>query len=324
MTSWEEVPVFGERVVGQSYVARPSAYAIIENEHGEIALVVTPVGRFLPGGGMEPGETPEQAVVREAREECGLVVWAGPTVGRAVQLVHARSEETYFEKRNVFLRAFIQAAGVPPSESDHHLSWVRRETAAEGLVDGSHSWALRAAMRSDAVVAGYTIAPASPHHLDALAAVELSAATLLRGHAPEAVLNSTIPGPQLDEAQRAGRLWVALAAGDVPVGFAIVKMLAPDLPHLDEIDVTPGHGRRGLGRAMVQAACDWALRSGYRELTLTTFRAVAWNMPFYARFGFVEIPAGELRPELAAVIANEAARGMDPAGRVAMRFRFPG
>ena len=28
----------------------------------------------LPGGGMEPGETPEECIVREVREECGIAV----------------------------------------------------------------------------------------------------------------------------------------------------------------------------------------------------------------------------------------------------------
>lgn len=37
-------------------------------------------------------------------------------------------------------------------------------------------------------------------------------------------------------------------------------------------------------------------------LTLTTFRAVTWNLPFYARLGFVEIRRETLRPELAAVV----------------------
>ena len=36
------------------------------------------------------------------------------------------------------------------------------------------------------------------------------------------------------------------AFGNTPVGFALVEMLAADLPHLEEIDVTPAHGRRGL------------------------------------------------------------------------------
>ncbi len=51
-------------------------------------------------------------------------------------------------------------------------------------------------------------------------------------------------------------------------------MLADDLPHLEEIDVDPSHGPRGLGTALVRALCDWATVSGYIMLTLTTFRAV--------------------------------------------------
>ena len=70
------------------------------------------------------------------------------------------------------------------------------------------------------------------------------------------------------------------STGNIPVGLALVKMLADDLPHLEEIDVHPSHGRRGLGTALVREVCEWATHCGYVMLTLTTFRAVAWNLPF--------------------------------------------
>jgi len=165
----------------------------------------------------------------------------------------------------------------------------------------------------------YIITTALPHHLSALADIELSAASLLRGHAPESVLAEATPESEFRQAQQEGRLWVALA-DELPVGFALVEMLAADQPHLDEIDVAPQHGRRGLGTALVRAVCEWALRSGYKEITLTTFRSVPWNMPFYARLGFEEIPAGELRPQLKAVVQDETDRGLDPAQRLVMRY----
>ncbi len=118
--------------------------------------------------------------------------------------------------------------------------------------------------------------------------------------------------------QRAGLLWVALA-NDFPVGFAQVKILEPMVAHLDEIDVDPQHGRRGLGGRLVRAVCEAAVDRGYHSVTLATFRDVPFNMPFYARLGFDVTPPGALSAALRSVIADEARRGLDTTRRVVMR-----
>jgi GNAT superfamily N-acetyltransferase len=166
----------------------------------------------------------------------------------------------------------------------------------------------------------YRIVGARPRDLHRLGAIELAAAMLLRGHAPDTVLNEVTGEQELKEAQRQGRLWVALA-GDTPVGFAHVEVLEPNAAHLLEIDVHPDHGRRGLGRRLVAEVCRWAEVGGYPAVTLTTFRDVPWNMPFYARLGFEEIPTATLTPALKSVFQDETRRGLDPARRVAMRWR---
>jgi GNAT superfamily N-acetyltransferase len=161
---------------------------------------------------------------------------------------------------------------------------------------------------------------ARPAHIEALPGIELSAATMLTGHVPASILQESTPLGELREAQQEGRLWVALA-DELPVGFALVDMLAPDLPHLKEMDVSPQHGRRGVGTAMLGAVLEWLARSGHQQMTLTTFRNIPWNMPFYSRLGFEEVPRDGLRPELEAVVRDETARGLDPARRVVMRYR---
>ena len=103
------------------------------------------------------------------------------------------------------------------------------------------------------------------------------------------------------------------------MGFAHVVVLEPAVAHLEEIDVLPEHGRRGLGSRLVMAVCDWAESAGYRSVTLTTFRDVPWNMPFYARLGFEVIPPEALSPALQSVVRDETRRGLDPTRRVAMR-----
>jgi GNAT superfamily N-acetyltransferase len=168
--------------------------------------------------------------------------------------------------------------------------------------------------------ARYSIVPARVGDVGALAAIERAAATLLEKHAPPAVIDEVTEEAELLEAQRAGLLWVALR-DDVPVGFALVAMIGHGHPHLEEIDVDPAHGRRGLGAALVRTVCEWASHAGHAELTLTTFRSLPWNMPFYTRLGFEEVPVDELGPALRMVVEDETARGLDPATRVVMRYR---
>src|SRR5262245_19800992 len=131
----------------------------------------------------------------------------------------------------------------------------------------------------------YKITRARPSDPPLLPAIELAAARLLDGHAPESVLAATTDIEVLADAQRHGRLWVALAS-EVPVAFAHLEVLEPAVVHLEEIDVHPEHGRRKIGTRLIGAICEWAATAGYRSLTLTTFRDVQWNMPFYQRLGF--------------------------------------
>jgi mutator protein MutT len=61
--------------------------AVVHDAQGRLLLIqrghAPAQGRWtLPGGRVEPGETPEAAVVREVREETGLTVRPGAVVGQ--------------------------------------------------------------------------------------------------------------------------------------------------------------------------------------------------------------------------------------------------
>jgi len=166
----------------------------------------------------------------------------------------------------------------------------------------------------------YSITIARPKDLPLLPAIELAAAKLLHGIAPESVLTEATSQADLQTALGYGPLWVALA-DDQPVGFAHVELHEPGVAHLEEIDVHPDHGRRGLGRRLVMAVCEWATTAGYRSITFTTFRDVPFNMPFYARLGFEVIPPAQISSALRSIVDSEMRRGLDPTRRVAMSRR---
>ena len=104
----------------------------MRNHDGQLAVVRTPRACFLPGGGIDGEETAFQSVVREVREECGLVVEAREVLGRAVEIVYSAEEHTCFEKRSVFVAA-ERVGQAPATESDHTLVWLRPDEALSAL-----------------------------------------------------------------------------------------------------------------------------------------------------------------------------------------------
>src|SRR3954464_215616 len=164
----------------------------------------------------------------------------------------------------------------------------------------------------------YSIALARPSDMSYLRGIELAAARLFEGYAPESLLTQTTSEESLRRGQRDGMLWVALA-DDVPVGFALVDVIEPCSAHLEELDVRTGHMRRGLGSRLVMTVCAWAASRGYGAVTLNTSRDVEWNMPFYARLGFEEVPQSAWSQALRRVFDEETSRGLDPSRRLVMR-----
>lgn len=134
---------------------------------------------------------------------------------------------------------------------------------------------------------------------------------------PEHLRNRTVPDDVLDAARRDGMLWVALDQQREPVAFLVLHLL-DGIPFILEMDVHPDHARQGIGASLIRAVTAWVQEWGYSTITLTTFRHLPWNAPYYARLGFEKIPGGALSPGLAAQLDSEAAAGLDPANRVAM------
>jgi hypothetical protein len=70
---------------------------------------------------------------------------------------------------------------------------------------------------------------------------------------------------------------------------------------------------------LVDEAERWAVRSRLSAVTLTTFRDVPWNGPWYARLGFRELGEHEWTPAIRELRDEEHRNGLDKELRIVMR-----
>jgi 8-oxo-dGTP diphosphatase len=139
----------------------PCVGAIITGPDGRILLIKRgkepQAGRWsLPGGRVEPGETDEQAVVREVREETGLQVVPGPLIG-AVDRPQPDGRVLVIRDYAATVTGGVLAAGDDAADA----RWVGGGelaglTLTSGLTEALSAWGVLPAAPAPALVAEAT------------------------------------------------------------------------------------------------------------------------------------------------------------------------
>jgi 8-oxo-dGTP diphosphatase len=124
---------------GRRYVRRAGTYAILPNR-GQVLLTVQ-TGEIselqLPGGGIDPGESPVQALHREVYEETGWRIAAPRRLGAFRRFTYMPEYDLWAEKLcHIYVANPVLRYG-PPTEPGHIAVWVDVEEAiAELFNDG--------------------------------------------------------------------------------------------------------------------------------------------------------------------------------------------
>lgn len=142
---------FGRAEPGRVYTDRPAAFGIVDRD-SRVALVrVERPGLEpwydLPGGALDPGETHEQAMIREVGEEAGLLVQVGEQFAEANQYFVREDGQAVNNLCKFYEAHFKREDPKLKTDEDHTLVWMPPEPALAALRHEAHAWALHTLLR---------------------------------------------------------------------------------------------------------------------------------------------------------------------------------
>ena len=131
---------------GRRYTLRPGVYAILPREDKLLVTHQTePEPEFqLPGGGIDPGESPIAALHREVFEETGWHIARPRRLGAFRRFTFMPDYDLWAEKLcTIYLATPVLPHGAP-SEPGHSAHWMPAELAPELLGNaGDRDFVLR-------------------------------------------------------------------------------------------------------------------------------------------------------------------------------------
>ena len=135
---------------------------------------------------------------------------------------------------------------------------------------------------------------------------------------PEMATGATIPPNIARMAVKTGQLRVAVENGRV-VGWTFETRSEGELC-LGQISVRRDAGRRGVGTALLRNVIERARAANESSIVLSTQADVAWNQPWYERFGFVVVDPAQWTKDMHVIAAEQTRGGLDWKTRVFMRL----
>lgn len=158
---------------------------------------------------------------------------------------------------------------------------------------------------------------AAESDLPNLVALEVEAGQLFHTVGMSEIADHVPEISSLREALEDDRIWVAHEQSEV-LAYVVAEVLDGNA-HVAQVSVAQRYARRAIGRRLIELVESWGSGAGRPATTLTTFRDVPWNGPYYARLGYRELPAEHIGPELARTMAHESTLpGIDASRRCAM------
>ncbi|POS83102.1 hypothetical protein EPUL_005014 [Erysiphe pulchra] len=165
----------------------------------------------------------------------------------------------------------------------------------------------------------YTIRKGKISDIPHLRHVETSAGNRYRTIGLDVVADSNIvDSERLASMSDANHLWVAVDKFG-PIGFLCGEELDGNF-HIVEVSVSHECQGRGIGKSLMATMLEQiTTEHSFKSVTLTTYRSVAWNGPWYSRMGFGEVHPRLLGSAYDSILETEEARyGFDKHERCLM------
>ncbi|UZD90693.1 NUDIX hydrolase [Cognatishimia activa] len=126
---------------GRVYKPRPGAYVVLLRGNDilvtrqDASETLREPEYQLPGGGIDPGESPIAALHREVFEETGWSISAPRRLGAFRRFCYMPDYDKYAEKLcTIYVAKPVRRLG-PPSEPGHTAVWMPRAVATELLLN---------------------------------------------------------------------------------------------------------------------------------------------------------------------------------------------
>ncbi|MBF4767472.1 GNAT family N-acetyltransferase [Nocardioides agariphilus] len=246
--------------------SRPRAVAVVERD-GKVLVIRRHLdGRdyaVLPGGGIEDGETPAEAAVRELREECTL---DGEVVQLLMEADHGDRQAFYYRVTGVEGEPVLggEEAAVQDETNQHHPMWASPKDLElmgllpEGLVDLVVGWLWPLNVRRAETDDDWLV-----ERLWQLYAHDLSE---FRGTTPAP--DGTFGRGHLGwyDREDPDRACYLASLGDRPIGFALVRGLT--------------HGPRSMGEFFVARSARGAGQARTFAEQVVRMHPGAWQIAF--------------------------------------------